>query len=327
MSSSTPDRSPKVLFIGGYSRSGSTLLDCMLGEIPGVISTGELAYLWTHGLEQNQLCGCGQRFLECPFWHEVGQRAFGGWSNVDVDAMLRLERAVNRHRFLPLLLEPRLSPEYDRRLRRYAEILGRIYHGIQQAGGARLIIDSTIDPAYGFLLRHVPNLDLRLVHLVRDSRATAFSWTRLQRKTDRVDAVVYQRRFRPGATALRWTAYHLLVHALGKTGVRPMLVKYENVIASPRDEIERIMQHAEEPIRGDMLGFLAPGDVRLGVNHTVAGSLMRLRRGPLPIRLDDEWHHALAARDRRTVTLLSWPLLRAYGYPGTNGQGPRTSRQ
>jgi hypothetical protein len=37
-----PGAGGKVLFIGGYSRSGSTLLDCMLGQLPGVFSTGEL---------------------------------------------------------------------------------------------------------------------------------------------------------------------------------------------------------------------------------------------------------------------------------------------
>jgi hypothetical protein len=33
----------EVLFIGGYSRSGSTLLDPMLEPLPGVFSTGLLA--------------------------------------------------------------------------------------------------------------------------------------------------------------------------------------------------------------------------------------------------------------------------------------------
>jgi Sulfotransferase domain len=316
---SSPSRaepSVKVVFIGGYSRSGSTLLDCMLGQVPGVFSTGELAYIWTHGLQENRLCGCGARFLECPFWKRVGDVAFGGWERVDVDQMLELERAVNRHRFVPLLLVPRLSRRYRSRLDRYAAVLARIYTSIQEVAGARVIVDSTIDPAYGFLLKHVPNLDLRLVHLVRDSRATAFSWTRWQRRRDRVDTVMYQRRFPPAITALRWMVYHLLVHLLGRSGPVELRVRYEGVAASPRKEIQRILNHVAEPVGDRELTFLGEGTATLGVNHTVAGSLLRLRHGALEVRLDDEWTRALSRANRTVVTLLSWPFLRAYGYFG-----------
>ena len=39
----TPDGEPvKVLYLGGYSRSGSTLFDRMLGQVPSFASTGEI---------------------------------------------------------------------------------------------------------------------------------------------------------------------------------------------------------------------------------------------------------------------------------------------
>lgn len=313
-----PDR-VKVLFIGGYSRSGSTLLDCMLGQLPGVFSTGELAYIWTHGLQENRLCGCGSRFLDCSFWGRVGELAFGGWDRVDVEAMRRLELAVNRHRFMPQLLAPRTSRRFRGDLERYAEVLGRIYGAIHQAGETRLIVDSTIDPAYGFLLTHVPSLDLRLVHMVRDSRATAFSWTRWQYRLDRPDTEMHQRRFHPGVTAVRWSVYHLLVHLLGRAGSPELRVNYERVVDSPGEEIRRIMAHVEEPVDDAALDFVRSSEVDLATNHTVAGSLMRLKQGTLKVRLDDEWTRSLPARDRRLVTALTWPFLRRYGYVGGNG--------
>src|SRR5712691_331429 len=122
----------KVAYIGGYSRSGSTLLDCMLGQLPGFFSTGELAYIWTHGLGENRLCGCGSHFMECAFWRKVGERAFGGWDTVDLEKMLALERDVNRHRFLPLLLVPALSRKFRRKLGDYTEVLGRLYGAIHE---------------------------------------------------------------------------------------------------------------------------------------------------------------------------------------------------
>ena len=292
----------------------------MLGQLPGFFSTGELAYIWTHGPQENRLCGCGAQFLDCPFWHQVGHIAFGGWDNVDLDQMLRLERSVNRHRFLPLLVMPRLSAYFQARTRRYADVLSRLYQAIGQVSGARVIVDSTIDPAYGFLLKYVPGLDLRLVHLVRDSRATAFSWTRWQRRTDRVDAVVYQRRIPPVLTAIRWDLYHLLIHLLSASVSSQVLVRYEKFVASPQREIRRIVEHLDEEIDEHDLSFIAPGEVHLETNHTVAGSLMRLRTGRLPVRVDDEWEDTMGSVDRRVVTALTWPFLRLYGYGDTDGR-------
>jgi hypothetical protein len=318
--SESADCGIKVVYIGGYSRSGSTLVDRMLGQIPGVVSTGELAYIWTHGLKQNRLCGCGARFLDCPFWTSVGREAFGGWNAVDVERMLALERNVNRHRFVPFLLRPRIRPQFDRDLRAYGAVLSALYRGIHVVGRSRVIVDSTIDPAYGFLLRHVPDLDLRLVHLVRDSRGTSHSWTRKVQRSDRVDDLVYMRRFHPALTAMRWTLYHSLVDVLGHVGLTACVVRYEDVATAPREQVMRIARAigvAIDPTRD--LDFIGDGEVELGTNHTVAGNRMRLHRGTLPLRVDDAWRGDLSAGHRRAVTLASWPLLRQYGYLSAEG--------
>jgi hypothetical protein len=305
----------KVVYIGGYSRSGSTLVDRMLGQIPGVVSTGELAYIWTHGLKQNRLCGCGARFFDCPFWSSVGREAFGGWDAVDADEMLELERRVNRHRFVPFLLRPQVRPEFEQDLREYAQVLAGLFRAIHVVGGSRIIVDSTIDPAYGFLLRHVPDLDLRLVHLVRDSRGTSHSWTRKVRRSDRIDEVVYMRRFHPALTALRWTLYHSLITVLEHVGEPACIIRYEDVVASPREQVQRIAEAVDLPLDAARdLDFIGDGEVQLGTNHTVAGNRMRLYRGTLPLRVDDDWRRDLSSGHQRAVTLASWPLLRQYGY-------------
>ena len=66
-------RAVPVLFIAGFGRSGSTLLDRLLGSTPGVHSGGELAAIWTHGLVDDRLCSCGAPFSGCPFWRAVGR--------------------------------------------------------------------------------------------------------------------------------------------------------------------------------------------------------------------------------------------------------------
>ena len=59
--SATPLR---VLYVGSWSRSGSTLLDLMLGQVPGFVSVGELRFLWQRGLIERQLAKGSKRVLE-----------------------------------------------------------------------------------------------------------------------------------------------------------------------------------------------------------------------------------------------------------------------
>jgi Sulfotransferase domain len=317
-----PAEPVNVLYLGGYSRSGSTLFDRMLGQIATFTSTGELAYVWTHGVLEDRLCGCGAPFSGCGFWQRVGDQAFGGWNAVDGPAMVALYRRVNRHRYLPLLIAPWLSRSYAEDLRAYAAVLARLYGAIQRVSGSRVVVDSSIDPSYCYVLRHVPGVNLRVIHFIRDSRGTAFSWTRRVRRSDVVDREVYLPRYHPGVTALRWSVYHVLLHLVGRLGVPSMRVRYEDVVGRPQEQIRRATEFAGEDIEGMVdLGAFRREAFHLGTDHTVAGNRVRLRRGPVPVRVDDEWRRAMPRRHRRLVTLVSWPLLRLYGY--VDGAGAR----
>jgi hypothetical protein len=310
------DERIKTIYLGGYSRSGSTLVDRMLGEIPGFVSTGELGYITTHGLEQNRLCGCRSRFRDCAFWQRVGREAFGSWDSHEVNELESLYRAVCRHRFIPLLLAPGLSRRFEARLDRYAQLLGRLYAATAKVAEARVVVDSTIDPSYAFVLRRVPTLDVRWIHLVRDSRATAFSWTKRVLMEDAVDDRVYLGSYPPALTAIRWNVYHLLFHAKSRLGDRQLLMRYEDIMENPTRHLAEMLEFVGEPVDPGALAFAENGTVHLHANHTPVGNRMRFVTGQLPLAVDDEWRGALTRRQRSVVTVLTAPLLRRYGYVG-----------
>ena len=72
--------STKVLYIAGSGRSGSTILDNILGELDGFVSAGEVRFLWERGMRDDRTCACGEPFSSCPFWGDVLTRAYGGCS-------------------------------------------------------------------------------------------------------------------------------------------------------------------------------------------------------------------------------------------------------
>ena len=131
----------RILYIGGCARSGSTLVDRLLGQLPGFVPTGELALITINCIGANRLCGCGRRFRDCPYWQAVGEAAFGGWDCADVGEMVTLHPQVTRQRHIPLLIFPGLSPGFDRKLRRYRALLRRLYAAVSSVSGAEVVVE------------------------------------------------------------------------------------------------------------------------------------------------------------------------------------------
>jgi Sulfotransferase family len=304
----------RVLFIGGLGRSGSTLLDRMLGQLDGVWSVGELVHIWQRGLKENNLCGCGRRFRDCHFWRRVGEQAFGGWDAVDVDEVLALQHAVDRTRRVPLMCLPALWPPYRARLRRYLDLLDRLYLAVRQVAGAPLLVDASKHASHAFLLRRMPGLDLRLVHLVRDSRGVAFSWGKLMRRREVVDAEALMATTTPLRMSARYLAHNALFHLLRRLGVPTLLLRYESLVRRPAAELHRVLGHAGRPPADGELGFIGDGWVELGTSHALAGNPMRFERGRVPLRLDEEWRGKMRRRHRLLTAGSTWPLLLRYGY-------------
>jgi Sulfotransferase family len=292
------------------SRSGSTLLDLMLGQLPGVHSGGELKRVWTKGALYNYLCSCGAAFTECPFWTRVGESAFGGWNRVDAEEAIALRRKLDRHRYLPLLIAPR--GQTARTLSRLIdEFLAPLYQAVRVVSGCSLLVDSSKDPPYLYVLRHLPDADLRLLQIVRDPRGVAYS---LRRRVEQPDAPGrYMPVAPPARAALLWTDYNALLHGLERLGVPRFLVRYEDVAKDPRQALERICAFAG--IDGSPLSSLLDEEgVELRDHHLVGGNPMRFQRGRINIREDDAWKSEMPTRDSVVTTILTLPLFLRYGY-------------
>jgi hypothetical protein len=303
-----------VLYVGGCTRSGSTLIDRMLGQLPGIVSTGEFGLITTHCLTVNRLCGCGKPFHDCEFWGEVGLRAFGGWDTDQARELIALHPRVTRQRHIPFILLSPLTIRFRRDLARYRELLAPLYSALAEVGNAKIIVDSTKAPAYAFVLRGVNGIELRTLHLVRDSRGTAYSSSKVQVMKDSVESVVYKDRYPPAVITLRWMLYHLLFDLLKLVDRRTIDYRYEDVVREPRAFMRRVLAWLGMDVTDAQLAFISPDSVELGVNHTIAGSDMRLDNGRLALREDDKWRTALRPASRRLVTVMSWPFLKRWRY-------------
>jgi hypothetical protein len=316
---STVPGSPRVIYLAGLGRSGSTLLERLLGEMPGACPAGEVVHMWQRSVRDDERCGCGRAFSSCPFWPQVGQAAFGGWDQVDVDRVTRLRAQVDRGRFLPMLASPPLRRRLQPALDEYVAYYRRTYAAIAQVSGSPVVIDSSKHASLAFCLRSSPGVDLRVVHMVRDSRAVAYSWGKV---VDRPDAAGSQMAtYKPASAALRWNAQNSALQLLSQLGTPTLRVRYEDFVQDPAATLSEIAEFAGLPGGPDFrfLGTDGPGRwwAELAATHTASGNPMRFTTGRVPIRYDSTWQSAMLAGNRRTVTALTLPLLMRYGYLGT----------
>jgi sulfotransferase family protein len=310
----TSDTVP-LLFLGGQARSGSTLLDRALGQIPGFCSVGEVRYLFRRGLADNELCGCGTPLRSCEFWSKVGGEAFGGWDRIDLGELLWLQREVDVPSRIPLLLAPQTNPSFAGLLRRYGEYLHRTFAGIRRVSGADVVVDSTMSPPYALVLRQVAGIDLRVVHLVRDARGVAYSSAKKVPRPETTSASDYMPAYPPHETAARWVMANGLFENLARS-VPTVRVRYERFVGEPEEELRRIASHAGFDLAPGALDFVGQGSLELGVGHTAAGNPMRFQTGTIVLRQDERWRTVMDRRHQRLVTALTWPLLVRYGYVG-----------
>ena len=302
----------KVVYIAGYGRSGSTLLDILLGRHEGWFSMGEFRLFW-HALRDGWRCGCGTEVASCPVWTEVLAR-----SGSPDGARIRDDiRTTVRFRRVPGLVDHRLLGRNRPARDRLASDLGRVYAATATVTGARVLVDSSKDPIYGLALNSSPAISLHVVHLVRDSRAVAWSWQRKRRRPEIAGRDAFMPLRAPVQTSLEWDLKNSVAGILGRRAAGYTRVTYESLVRDPDAVVRRILRAVDGARIGEARSA-APLE-----NHTVAGNPMRFDP-TLEIKADDEWRDAFAGRDRTRVTALTWPWLRAYGY--LPDRGSRASR-
>lgn len=302
----------KVLIVVGAQRSGSTLLHRILGQIDSFVAVGELWYLWEQGLLENRLCGCGGRFRECAFWTRVFEMAFGGLDAIEAERMRRAIRFGSRTRNLPLYWAHAGKRHVRSRLVAELKVLGALYRAVHASTGSRVIVDSSKSPGYAQLLSLIPDVELYVVHLIRDSRAVAYSWQRRKLQLDK-GTQARMSTMSPVKSAVLWNIWNTAAERLQKLHpARYAQLRYEDLVAHPQTSIERIVSMTGTCRTS--LSFINGNKVRLDRTHTISGNPNRFRSGDVELRADEEWRNAIAGSHHRIVTSLTRSLLAKYGY-------------
>lgn len=299
-----------VLFVVGPGRSGSTLLANVLGEMPDVVAAGEVRWLFRRGVLDGRLCGCRRTAEDCEVWRPVVD-ALGALAPAERVLAWQHEVAALRHRYR--LLKGRTRGWEA--LRRYVAVMRAVYEELGRATGARWVVDASKRPQdLAVALEALGDDHVAVVHLVRDPRSVAESWTRPKPQPDRPDGGRMGRN-PPVKSALRWMEINLGAEVLhgAHRDLRWSEIRYEDLTADPKATFGRIVDlMGEDPAE---LPFVGERTVALRTNHTVAGNPDRFTTGEVRIRPSSGPGDRAPAWHRALVSVLTAPVAPRYDYP------------
>lgn len=246
----------RVVIIAGMYHSGATLLDLLLGQNPKVVGLGEIYYLLKFG--PNPACSCGAETRECVFWRET------------------LEKTD-------------MLPKNELR-----EGLAAVLESFERSfGPERIMVDSSKTLEALELLRTLPNVELKVIHLVRDVRSWAVSLLERDRRDreSRNGAMSYLRgRVRtvtrgPMVRFLQWYRENRKIKRFLKEQAMPAIrIGYEELVLYSRILVPKVckfigIEESEAMYR--------PGGSQ---SHVAFGNPMRHQRDKLQgILYDNRW--------------------------------------
>ena len=190
----------KLVYIGGYGHSGSTLLEYLLAASPEAVACGEVASV-LRDRDRKGKCTCRRPIKECPVWGPL----FASPDTLDGMSHEDLSRAL-------------LAQDRDA-------------HAI--------LINSTKtawrSAAVPFRLASALGGDFTLVHLVRDPRAVA--WSGVKKAGRRGTRPLLP--LRSASAALGWWVANLACELFGsKYPDRYVRLRYEDLARAPSDEMQ-----------------------------------------------------------------------------------------
>ncbi len=260
-----PER-PKVIYVMGQGKSGSTILGVTLNNCAGVFFAGELC-TWLIASGKPYYGGAERT----KFWQAVRSDLDGAAELFGEDAFRYLERGLSAFRLDWWPRRRRLRGPY----RRATEDL---YRSIANRAGATHVVDTSHLPMRARELRHMDGIDLYLIFLVRDVEGVVGSYMRHRKRDDPGRG----RRFSK-MNAYLWVTYLLSVAVfLRQRSDRRLLVRHEDFIAKPEAVLHEVLSFAGAPAEIPDLTSLRTG-IAFRANALVRSEVVALKAKPAPV--------------------------------------------
>lgn len=302
----------KVVYVMGAGHIGSTILDIVLSSHPQLESLGEVSKFHRFGWlpDENRKCACGLSVYNCQFWTKVRQEWIDMTGSEDAKRYMHLQPRFERTRSAwARLLRNKLNRTPD--FTEYLQGTEALYRAIKQTGGKKYLVDSSLTPKRAYAQTMNPNIDLYLIHLVRDGRGVIWS---LMKPNKKIPARVYIPA-PPHRTTNYWISANLQSAWVYRSveEQKRIMIRYEDFVTNT----SMILSQIGALIGEDLDGLIKNTKLTITnqVRHTVGGNRVRFQKDEdISITPDFTWMQNLSQKDRSLFWRRAGWLARRFGY-------------
>jgi phage anti-repressor protein len=302
----------KLIYIAGYGRSGSTLIERILGSNDQIVALGEMKdYLFIIDKPEEK-CACGENVISCKFWNLI----YKYFKGLDINKLRKQQKKYESFSGLKYHFLRNKGKDIEN----YKEFLYALYSEIFSQSGkeTKYLVDSSKTARESFLrpilLNEVDNIEVKLIHLVRDGRACLYSNLRgSNRKMEKgIDAKIPWVGFR---TVISWAlaniSAHLFKWRFGKDNY--FRLKYEDFIDDPVNKLKEMEKYLDIDFYRQI--EMIKQNEAIPLSHQIAGNRLRNKQNlRLSSRYKEMWREKLPLQYKMLFWIFDWPFVLMYGY-------------
>jgi hypothetical protein len=296
-----------VVYIMGYGRSGSTLLDILLNNHPEIVSVGALSNFFEWILRKES-CACGKPVQSCVFWEPIVKK----YDEYMAKSHKKAQLLVEGHRYFSRLANQRLSTQLTAD---YGQLMTTLYSDIATVSSKNNIVDSSKSArevcGRAYALARYTSLNVKIIHLTRDGRAVMWSAMKGSGSPERPQS--RNKLTRAAKAVYGWIQAN---HTSEKTrrllgNKSTLLVRYEDLVTDPESQLSRIGEHIGLPMDG-IIQKIKDG-ANFTVSHNLGGNRLRFTEN-IVIKPDFGWQSGLTRGYKIVFWMVAQRVARKYNY-------------
>lgn len=290
-------KEPKIIYIVSDVRSGSTLLDFLMGRHEKITSVGE--FHWLNDSFNNRFsddditrgtCSCGEQTPNCDFWFSLEQGLNRtGNSLKELRTFVEVPKGLFAKLWMNFVLIFSKSSSFKKlENEEVIENCQLVFEEIFEQQGTKFILESSKETERALLYKkHLP-FECKFIFLVRDSRGVVLS--KMKRGLS-----FYK-------STISWFLHNLkqLIVQTSFSKEERIFITYESLCNSPQKELERIFSFLNIENQTSELEYYS--------SHNIGGSPYRFDKEPLQIKLDEKWKSSFSFLQKAIIMIITGPL-------------------
>ena len=300
-----------LIYIGGYGRSGSTLLDIILSNNEKIIGLGEIVAV---PLNKNEsvCCSCGKELFKCEFFSRIFSKNKSVNAIVHKEMVSSCRKMEHRNNIIKNFLFKRKNTLIED----YSKINNLLFGAIYKFKSPIYILDSSKNAPSASLrpitLKKYCGCNIKLIHLVRDCRGVIWSIMKGSNKT--IKSSENKKFLFPTIRAIfGWISANIITQLasffIGKQNY--LRIYYEDIENNPDILFKKIGEFLNLDL-SPLIKKCLNSEAFL-VAHKIGGNRMN-NNEKITIQIDNEWERKLPFKSHLLFWIFAWPLALLYGY-------------